>query len=116
MLVYKILRGAEWVALRQSGESVGAPIDVSDGFIHLSSAEQAPETAEKHFVGENGLFLLALDTDDLGDDLKWEESRGGAKFPHLYRKLALADVVWAQPLPLLNGQHSFPPGLSEAGR
>lgn len=116
MFVYKIFRGAEWVALRQSGESDGAPIDITDGYIHLSTAEQAPETAAKHFDGENGLFLLALDGDVLGDDLKWEVSRGGAKFPHLYRKLALADVVWAQPLPLLGGAHSFPPGLSEAGR
>ena len=114
MLIYKIFRADEWAALRATGETAGAPIDVSDGYIHFSTATQAPETAAKHFAGEHGLFLAAVDADALGDALKWEPSRGGQDFPHLYRPLALADVVWAQPLPLLGDVHSFPPGLEEA--
>ncbi len=112
MLIYKIFRADEWQALREAGTSTGAPVDLSDGYIHFSTAEQAPETAAKHFAGEDGLMLLAIETDRLGDALKWETSRGGALFPHLYRELRLEDVHWAQPLPLESGAHQFPAGLS----
>ena len=114
MLIYKIFRADEWTALRQTGETTGAPIDVADGYVHFSTAQQAGETAAKHFANEDDLFLLAVDTDRLGDDLKWEVSRGDALFPHLYRVLRLEDVTWAQPLPLHNGSHQFPAGLDEA--
>lgn len=114
MWVYKILRESEWAALRRNGESDGAPIDVQDGYIHLSTADQAPETAAKHFAREDGLFLLALKVEALGGSLEWEPSRGGALFPHLYRKLHLRDIVWAQPLPLGDSAHDFPPELTEA--
>lgn len=114
MLIYKIFRSNEWQALRRDGSTTGAPVDVADGYVHFSTSEQAAETAAKHFAGEADLFLLAVETDRLGDALKWEVSRGGAKFPHLYRMLMLEDVVWAQPLPLLNGAHEFPAGFKEA--
>ncbi|WP_299563894.1 DUF952 domain-containing protein [uncultured Sulfitobacter sp.] len=114
MLIYKIFRTDEWQTLRDARETAGAPIDVADGYIHFSTAQQAPETAAKHFAGQDGLFLVAAETDALGDALEWEESRGDALFPHLYRKMTLADVVWAQPLPLENGEHQFPAGLLEA--
>ena len=114
MLIFKMFRGTEWAELRAKGETLGAPIDVADGYVHFSTAAQAAETAAKHFAGEDDLFLLALDTEPLDGDLKWETSRGGQKFPHLYRPLRLADVVWAQPLPLVDGAHQFPPGLDEA--
>ncbi|WP_304951090.1 DUF952 domain-containing protein [Sulfitobacter sp.] len=114
MLIYKIFRSDEWQALRRDGSTTGAPVDVADGYVHFSTSEQAAETAAKHFAGEADLFLLAVETDRLGDELKWEVSRGGAKFPHLYRMLMLEDVVWAQPLPLLNGAHEFPAGFKEA--
>ncbi|MFU1607115.1 DUF952 domain-containing protein [Sulfitobacter pontiacus] len=114
MLIYKIFRSDEWQALRRDGSTTGAPVDVADGYVHFSTSEQAAETAAKHFAGEADLFLLAVETDRLGDALKWEVSRGGAKFPHLYRMLMLEDVVWAQPLPLLNGAHEFPAGFKEA--
>lgn len=114
MLIYKIFRTDEWAALRADGETTGAPIDVADGYVHFSTAAQAAETAAKHFAGVDGLFLLAVETDRLGDALQWEVSRGDALFPHLYRKLTLADVVWAQPLPYKDGAHRFPAGLAEA--
>lgn len=112
MLIYKIFRADEWRALRENATTRGAPVDLADGYIHFSTAAQAPETAAKHFAGEDGLMLVAVEAAALGDALKWEESRGGALFPHLYRALRLEDVHWAQPLPLEGGAHSFPPGLT----
>lgn len=111
MLIFKIFRADEWAALRADGQTAGAPIDVTDGYVHFSTAEQAAETAAKHFANEDDLFLLAIESEPLGDDLKWEVSRGGAKFPHLYRELRLSDVYWAQPLPLVDGTHQFPAGV-----
>ncbi|MDP2492946.1 DUF952 domain-containing protein [Shimia thalassica] len=111
MLIFKIFRADEWAALRAKGETAGAPVDIADGFVHFSTADQAAETAAKHFAGEENLFLLGLEADELGDALKWEPSRGGALFPHLYRALRLEDVAWAQPLPLEDGTHQFPAGL-----
>ncbi|KNG94062.1 DUF952 domain-containing protein [Pseudaestuariivita atlantica] len=113
MLIYKIFRADEWAALRHDGTTRGAPIDVSDGFVHFSTAEQAAETAAKHFAGEADLMLVAVDTDRLGDALKWEPSRGGALFPHLYREMRIGDVTWAQPLPLAGDAHAFPPGFAD---
>lgn len=114
MLIFKIFRSDEWQALRSNGETTGAPIDVADGYVHFSTATQAAETAAKHFAGEDGLYLLAVETEDVDDHLEWEPSRGDDLFPHLYRALKMTDVVWAQPLPLENGVHQFPAGLEEA--
>ena len=97
MLIYKILRGPEWTAFRAAGVTRGAPVDLADGFIHLSTAEQLPVTAAKHFGGETGLILMAVQASGL-DALRWERSRGGALFPHLYRPLEADDVVWARPI------------------
>ena len=112
MLIYKIFRADEWAALHADGETQGAPIDVSDGYVHFSTARQAAETAAKHFSGAEGLVLLACDARSMADDLKWEVSRGGGEFPHLYRKLRLSDVVWSKPLPLVDGVHQFPEGMA----
>lgn len=114
MLIFKIFRSDEWAALRKDRETTGAPIDVADGYVHFSTAAQAPETAAKYFAGVEGLFLAAVDADAAGKALKWEKSRGDAMFPHLYRKMTLDDVVWALPLPIENGIHQFPAGLAEA--
>ncbi len=116
MLIFKIFRTDEWQALRENHETAGAPIDLADGYVHFSTAEQARETAAKHFAGVDGLFLIAVDAAAAGEALKWEVSRGNALFPHLYRKMLLEDVVWAQPLPLIEGQHQFPPGFEEASQ
>lgn len=111
MLIYKILRLPEWQNLRRDGETNGAPVDVSDGFVHFSTIDQLSETVTRHFTGEKDLMLVAVDSGSLGDALKWEPSRGGALFPHLYRVLKIEDVHWAQPLPLHDGVHVLPPGL-----
>ncbi|UWQ77712.1 DUF952 domain-containing protein [Leisingera sp. S132] len=108
MLIYKIFRADEWAALQAAGETQGAPIDVADGYVHFSTATQAAETAAKHFAGTAGLTLLACDAEAMGGDLKWEVSRGGAEFPHLYRNIRMSDVIWAKPLPLADGIHQFP--------
>lgn len=108
MLIYKIFRGPEWAELQAQGETSGAPIDLADGYIHFSAAGQAAETAAKHFSGADDLVLVAVNADAVGGDLKWDISRGGAKFPHLYRVLRLEDVAWTRPLPLLDGVHQFP--------
>ena len=112
MLIYKILTADQWSDLQAAGETAGAPIDVTDGFVHFSTAEQAAETAAKHFAGQRDLWLLALEADTLGDALKWEPSRGGALFPHLYGPLRLQDVIWSKPLPLAPGGHQFPDDLT----
>ncbi len=112
MMIYKIFRAEEWAALERDGETAGAPVDVADGFVHFSTAGQAAETAAKHFAGEDNLVLLALEAGSLGAALKWELSRGGALFPHLYRKLRLEDVLWSKPLPLRDGVHVFPGNMA----
>mgnify|MGYP000344953937 FL=1 len=112
MLIYKIFRAEEWAALQNQGASDGAPIDVADGFVHFSTAEQAAETAARHFAGVDGLVLLACDADAMGDDLKWEVSRGGALFPHLYRQIRMSDVVWSRPLPFDGTAHQFPKDMT----
>ena len=111
MLIYKIFRRPEWDALRKNGQTSGAPIDLSDGYIHLSTAEQVVETAAKHFADQSDLVLVAVEADALAPDLKWEASRGGALFPHLYRDMRMEDVVWDKSLPLGATGHIFPEGV-----
>ncbi len=112
MLIYKIFRADEWAALQAHGATDGAPIDVADGYVHFSTAKQAAETAAKHFAGVEGLVLLACDANAMGDDLKWEVSRGDALFPHLYRQIRLTDVVWSKPLPFDGQAHVFPKAMT----
>jgi uncharacterized protein (DUF952 family) len=111
MLIYKIFRGAEWRLFQNHGVTSGAPVDVEDGFIHFSTAEQVRETARKHFPSDADLVLLAIETDRL-TALRWEPSRGGDLFPHLYGELDMQDVVWDRPLPLGAEGHIFPDGFA----
>jgi uncharacterized protein (DUF952 family) len=111
MLIFKIFRRAEWDSFRRAGETSGAPVDLADGYIHFSTAQQVAATAEKHFGDESDLVLVAVDGTSLGPALKWEPSRGGALFPHLYRKLRLGEVVWDKSLPLGATGHIFPEGV-----
>ncbi len=106
-IIYKIFRSDEYSAFAAEGRTVGAPIDVQDGYIHFSTAEQVEETVAKHFAGEDGLKLLGLEADTLTEDLKWEVSRGGALFPHLYRALRSDDILFVRDLPIRDGAHCF---------
>ncbi|MFC3058132.1 DUF952 domain-containing protein [Paenirhodobacter populi] len=108
MVIYKIFRRPEWNAFRDAGETLGAPVDLADGFIHFSTSAQVTETAAKHFAAESDLVLVAVDPDRLGPALKWEPSRGGALFPHLYRALRLDEVLWDRSLPMGVAGHIFP--------
>ena len=113
MLVYKILTAPQWEELDSVGEIAGAPVDLADGFVHFSTGAQARATAAKHFAGQEGLMLLAMEAERMGDALKWEPSRGGDLFPHLYGPLCRSDLVWARPLPLgADGAHRFPEGIA----
>jgi uncharacterized protein (DUF952 family) len=108
--IYKISPKAAWDEAEAAGVFTGAPVDLKDGYIHFSTATQAVETAAKHFAGAADLVVVAIDAAKLGAALKWEVSRGGALFPHLYADLPMAAVRWAKALPLDgDGRHVFPP-------
>jgi uncharacterized protein (DUF952 family) len=108
-LIYKICPAALWRQAEAEGVFRGSPVDLEDGFIHFSTADQVKETAAKHFAGQRDLLLVAVDSDPLGAILQWEPSRGGALFPHLYAPLDVKDVVSVVPLPLgADGAHQFP--------
>ncbi|MDO9306523.1 MAG: DUF952 domain-containing protein [Mesorhizobium sp.] len=112
-IIYKICAEALWREAEKAGRFDGAPVDLADGYIHFSTAEQVRETAAKHFAGQRGLLLVAIDAEPLGEALKWEVSRGGAPFPHLYAPLDPAAVLWTKPLPLgADGAHVFPAELA----
>ena len=112
IVIYKIATVEQWRVAEAQGRFDGAPIDLKDGFIHFSDAASVRETAERHFAGRDDLLLIGIDADKLGEALKWEVSRGGALFPHLYAPLMLGAVLWVRPLPLdLEGQHVFPTEL-----
>ena len=98
--VYKILTRSEWIAAQDAQVFKGSAIDLRDGYIHLSTADQTAETARLHFRGQEALVLLKVPAGPLGDRLKWETSRGGRLFPHLYGALDPREVVSAWPLEL----------------
>jgi uncharacterized protein (DUF952 family) len=106
--IYKICAATLWRKSQRHGTFRGSEADLRDGFIHFSTAAQVAETAAKHFAGMADLLLMHVDAECLGPALKWEPSRGGALFPHLYGDLALAAVLRVEPLPLADGRHVFP--------
>jgi uncharacterized protein (DUF952 family) len=89
---YKILTADQWRQFQADGIFYGAPVDLADGYIHMSTTEQLEETRTKHFAGQDSLTILEVDLTQFGDTLKWELSRGGALFPHLYAPLPMAAV------------------------
>lgn len=97
--IYKICERAAWQEAERAGIYHGSAVDRRDGFIHFSTAAQAAETVTKHFAGQKDLVLIAVNDADLGPSLKWESSRGGDLFPHLYARLPIEPVLWARPLP-----------------
>jgi uncharacterized protein (DUF952 family) len=107
-LIYKIVPAALWRAAEALAEYEGAPVDMADGFIHFSTAAQVRETAAKHFAGERDLLLVSVEAERLGEALRYEPSRGGDLFPHLYGPLRLADILRVDALPLRDdGTHEF---------
>jgi uncharacterized protein (DUF952 family) len=111
--VYKVLTEAAYERAGRNGHFQGSTDDLRDGFIHLSAAHQLEGTLAKHFAGQSELVLLAVDPDRLGPELKWERSRAGGLFPHLYAPLELAAVAWAEPLELgADGRHRLPAALN----
>ncbi|WP_414475775.1 DUF952 domain-containing protein [Microvirga sp. M2] len=108
-IIYKICPESLWREAETAHSFDGAPIDIQDGYLHFSTAGQVRETADRHFAGLRDLLLIAIDADKLGSALRYEPSRGGDLFPHLYEPLALSAVLWVKPLPIgQDGRHVFP--------
>ena len=106
-VIYKIASEGLWREAIEKGSFSGSPVDVIDGFIHFSTADQVRDTAARHFASTTGLVLIAIAT--AGLDLRWEPSRGGRLFPHLYDELPLSAVQWVKPLPIdAHGRHECP--------
>ena len=108
-IIYIICPVLLWREAEKAGFFEGAPIDIQDGYLHFSTGQQVRDTARRHFAGQDGLLLIAIDADSLGADLRDEPSRGGDLFPHLYASLPLSSVLWVKPLPVgPDGHHVFP--------
>lgn len=108
MLIYKILPRPMWQDAERAGQFNGAPVDLADGYIHFSTAKQVKETAAKHFSGQSNLIVLIVESETCGANLRWEPSRGGDLFPHLYAPLYPHQVKAVHELPILSsGVHDF---------
>ncbi len=108
-IIFKVVSAAQWAIAQEQGEFRGAEIDLTDGYIHFSTAGQVRETVEKHFAGQPGLLLVGVDVRKLNDALKYEPSRGGDLFPHLYGVLNLEAAVSVDELLIgKDGKHIFP--------
>lgn len=106
-LIYKIATRAQWTAAEATGVFTGAPVDVADGFIHFSTAAQVAGTLARHFAGQRDLLLIAVPVEPLGDALRWEVSRGGQPFPHLYAPLPVTMAVRVVEIPITaDGRHA----------
>ena len=108
-IIYKICPELLWQEAEKAGIFAGAPIDIQDGYLHFSTGQQVRETAARHFARGGDLLLITVDASLLGEALRYEPSRGGDLFPHLYASLPLSCVLWVKPLPLgAEGRHVFP--------
>ena len=106
-ILFKILKASDWAEAVAAGTYRGSALDQHDGFIHLSAADQVRETAARHFAGAHGLVLAAFAEAELAP-LKWEASRGGSLFPHVYGEVRTEAALWVKALPLADGVHLFP--------
>ncbi len=112
LFAYKLLTQDQWLTWKENGSFTGAPIDLQDGYIHLSAREQARETGEKYFAQTDPLILVMVDLVPLGDTVRWEASRGGALFPHVYGTIPMSAVAGNSRLRLQNnGTHDWPAGF-----
>ena len=107
-LIYKIIDADLWQTAQSQNDFKGAGIDLKDGYIHLSTADQVQQTARLHFAGQENLMIFALDSETTAHKLKWEASRGGQLFPHIYGVIEIGEVIWAKPLPWNGTAHVFP--------
>ena len=110
MVVYKVLKPNEFIELEKNGKSFGSTIDKIDGFIHLSTKKQLAETLRMHFYREKNLVLMAIESDTILPNLKWEKSRRHQLFPHLYSELIFNNALWFAPLEFIGDRHVIPPG------
>lgn len=94
---FKVLTADQWAQFQADGVFQGAPVDLADGYIHLSAADQLQGTLDKHFAGQDGLMIAEIDLTMLGENVRWEVSRGGALFPHIYAALPISAVVATHP-------------------
>lgn len=108
MEIYKILLRQEWRDLKSRGQTLGSPVDQTDGYIHFSTAEQLRVTAFKHFRSQKDIVVLGCDTDLMDSPLKWEPSRGGSLFPHLYGPIEIQFVLWHSIVSIAGDSHVFP--------
>lgn len=112
LFAFKILTKEQFAQMKADGVFHGAPVDLADGYIHMSTRAQAAETAAKHFAGQDALMLLMIDLAPFGDAVRWEPSRGGALFPHLYGPLPMSAVAGKTVLRIGDdGKHLFPAGF-----
>lgn len=111
MTIYKIVPKQLWLEAMETGSFIGSPLDIADGFIHFSTAAQVHETARRHFVGVPDLLLVAVPAAALGDAIKWEPSRGGDLFPHLYGLLPVTLAAWVKPIPIGSDGQPVVPAL-----
>ena len=113
MLIYKVFLPEQWKDFTNYERTKGAPVDISDGYIHFSTATQVKETITKHFSGYKDVVLAACKADTFSTDLKWELSRGGQDFPHLYRELLMTDIEWHCHIKQKNGEYPLPENINE---
>jgi uncharacterized protein (DUF952 family) len=107
-MLFKITSKSEWQAAVDAGQFMGSALDLKDGYIHLSTAAQARETARLHFAGQENLLLVAITEESVAGALKWEPSRGGQLFPHVYASLNPTAIIWVKPMPWNGAAHDFP--------
>jgi len=112
LFAYKLLTQDQWLDWKATGSFTGAPVDIADGYIHMSTREQARETAEKWFAGVDPLILVMIDLPALGDTVRWEPSRGGQLFPHVYGDIPMSAVSGNSRLRVQSdGTHDWPAGF-----
>ena len=111
-VAYKLVDRAEWTTALAAGAYAGSAVDLADGYIHMSTAAQLAETARRHYAGRRELVLVEVDLAPLGAALKWEPSRGGDLFPHVYGAIDTGLAISHDPLPLEDGVHRFPEGAA----